>query len=49
MSGRQILPLVVEPRYAVDIDSLEQLEFAERLLARESGALVCPGAARRCA
>jgi oxygen-independent coproporphyrinogen-3 oxidase len=29
MTGRRIVPYVVPPRYAVDIDTLEQLELAE--------------------
>jgi CMP-N-acetylneuraminic acid synthetase len=42
MSGRQIVPFVVEPRYAVDIDTAEQLALAEWLLARDPQALVRP-------
>ena len=42
MSGRLILPFVVDPRYAVDIDSLEQLELAERLLASNAVATEPP-------
>jgi N-acylneuraminate cytidylyltransferase len=49
MSGRRIVPLFVDPRYAVDIDTLEQLELAEWLLARDAVTLVRPEAGRRCA
>jgi len=49
MTGRRIVPYVVDPRYAVDIDTLEQLELAEWLLARDTVTLVRPEAARRCA
>jgi CMP-N-acetylneuraminic acid synthetase len=49
MSGRRVVPLVVEPRYAVDIDTLEQLELAEWLLARDAVTLVRPEPDRRCA
>jgi N-acylneuraminate cytidylyltransferase len=44
MSGRRIMPLVVDPRYAVDIDSLDQLELADRVLAQDQTALVRPDA-----
>ena len=44
MSGRSILPLAVDPRYAVDIDSIEQLELAERLLAADVVAVEHPRA-----
>jgi hypothetical protein len=37
------------PRYAVDIDTLEQLELAEWLLARDTVTLVRPEARRRVA
>jgi N-acylneuraminate cytidylyltransferase len=49
MTGRRILPLVVDPRYALDIDTLEQLELAEWLLARDAVTLVRPEEGRRCA
>jgi N-acylneuraminate cytidylyltransferase len=49
MTGRRIVPLVVHPRYALDIDTLEQLELAEWLLARDTVTLVRPEAVRRCA
>ena len=49
MTGRRIVPYVVDPRYAVDIDTLEQLEFAEWLLARDTVTLVRPEASRRVA
>ena len=49
MTGRRIVPLVVDRRYALDIDTLEQLELAEWLLARDSMTLSRPEAARRCA
>jgi N-acylneuraminate cytidylyltransferase len=49
MTGRRIVPYVVDPRYAVDIDTLEQLELAEWLLGRDTVTLVRPEAARRCA
>jgi len=49
MTGRRIVPFVVDPRYAIDIDTLEQLELAEWLLARDTVTLVRPEAARECA
>lgn len=49
MTGRHIVPFVVDPRYAVDIDTLDQLELAEWLLARDTVTLVRPEATRRCA
>jgi N-acylneuraminate cytidylyltransferase len=49
MTGRRIVPYVVPPRYAVDIDTLEQLELAEWLLARDTVTLVRPEASRRIA
>jgi N-acylneuraminate cytidylyltransferase len=49
MTGRRIVPYVVDPRYAVDIDTLEQLELAEWLLARDTVTLVRPDASRRVA
>ncbi len=49
MTGRRIVPLVVDPRYALDIDTLEQLELAEWLLARGSVAPVRPEPVRSCA
>ncbi len=49
MSGPRIVPLFVDPRYAVDIDTLEQLELAEWLLARDAVTLVRPGTERQCA
>jgi N-acylneuraminate cytidylyltransferase len=49
MTGRRIVPLVVDPRYALDIDTLEQLELAEWLLARDTVELTRPEAGRRCA
>jgi len=49
MTGRRIVPYVVDPRYAVDIDTLEQLELAEWLLARDTVTLVRPDPVRRCA
>jgi N-acylneuraminate cytidylyltransferase len=49
MSGRRIVPFFVDPRYAVDIDTLEQLELAEWLLARDAVTLVRPETDRRCA
>jgi N-acylneuraminate cytidylyltransferase len=49
MTGRRIVPYVVDPRYAVDIDTLEQLELAEWLLARDTVTLTRPEASRRCA
>ena len=42
MSGQQIVPFVVEPRYAVDIDTAEQLALAEWLLSRDEQELVRP-------
>jgi N-acylneuraminate cytidylyltransferase len=49
MTGRKVLAFPVDPRYALDIDSLEQLELAEWLLEREALDVVRPSAARRCA
>jgi N-acylneuraminate cytidylyltransferase len=49
MSGRRIVPFVVDPRYALDIDTVEQLELAEWLLARDKVSLVRPEGPRRCA
>jgi N-acylneuraminate cytidylyltransferase len=49
MSGKRIVPLFVDPRYAVDIDTLEQLELAEWLLAKDAVTLVRPEASLRCA
>jgi N-acylneuraminate cytidylyltransferase len=46
MSGRHIVPFVVEPRYAVDIDTAEQLALAEWLLERYAHELVQPGPRR---
>jgi hypothetical protein len=37
---------VVDHRYAVDIDALDQLELADRVLAEDESALVRPDAAR---
>ena len=42
VTGRRIAPFVVEPRYAIDIDTLEQLELAEWLLSREAMDVVRP-------
>lgn len=50
MTGPNVIAFPVEPRYALDIDALEQLELAEWLLAREALDVVRPGAERaRCA
>jgi N-acylneuraminate cytidylyltransferase len=49
MTGRRIVPYVIDPRYAVDIDTLEQLELAEWLLSRGTVTVVRPRAGRRCA
>jgi YrbI family 3-deoxy-D-manno-octulosonate 8-phosphate phosphatase len=43
MTGRRILPLVTDGRFAVDLDSLEQWEHAERALARLRGEVELPG------
>jgi hypothetical protein len=48
MTGRRIEPFVVEPRYAVDIDTLDQLELAEWLLARDTLEVVRPVNVGRC-
>lgn len=48
MTGRRIAPFVVEPRYAVDIDTLDQLELAEWLLARDTLEVVRPANVGRC-
>lgn len=42
MSGTRILPFVLDPRYAIDIDTLEQWAFAEWLLERNSVAIERP-------
>jgi hypothetical protein len=49
MSGRRIAPFFMDPGYAVEIDTLEQLELAEWLLARDAVTLVRREADRRCA
>jgi N-acylneuraminate cytidylyltransferase len=49
MTGRNVLAFPVDPRYALDIDSLDQLELAEWLLARAALDVVRPSGARRCA
>jgi hypothetical protein len=49
MTGSRIAPFVVEPRYAVDIDSAEQLALAEWLLERDGSGLVRPGGRERSA
>ena len=49
LTGRRIVPFVVDPRYALDIDTLEQLELAEWLLARDTVRLVRPETSLRCA
>jgi CMP-N-acetylneuraminic acid synthetase len=49
MTGRRVVPFVVDPRYAIDIDTLDQLELAEWLLARDTVAVVHPEPTRRCA
>ncbi len=46
MTGTRILPFVIEPRWAVDIDSAEQLGFAEWLLSRHAQELARPSTAR---
>lgn len=47
MSGEVILPLVLDPRYTIDIDNLRDWERAEWLLARGQLEVVWPGRARR--
>ena len=42
MTGRHVVPFVVDPRYAIDIDTLEQLELAEWLLGRDTVTVVRP-------
>ena len=42
MTGRRIVPLVVDPRHAIDIDTPEQWAFAEWVLSSESLDLVRP-------
>ncbi len=49
MTGQRVLAFPVEPRFALDIDALEQLELAEWLLGREVLDVVRPPAAARCA
>lgn len=44
MTGRRVVPLVVEPVYAVDIDTLEHLAYAQWLLESGDLPLVRPGA-----
>jgi N-acylneuraminate cytidylyltransferase len=43
MTGRRIVPFMVDPRFALDIDTLEQLELAEWQLARHALDVVYPG------
>ncbi len=47
MSGEVILPLLLDPRYTIDIDNLRDWERAEWLLARGELEVVLPGRARR--
>jgi len=42
MTGRRIVPYVVDPRYAVDIDTPEHWAFAEWMLGRGELALTRP-------
>jgi CMP-N-acetylneuraminic acid synthetase len=42
MTGQRILPLFVDPRYAVDIDTVDQWAFAEWLIEAEAFDLVRP-------
>ena len=44
LTGDRILPLWVTPRYALDIDTLEQWDYAEWLLRRGAMPVVHPGA-----
>jgi len=46
MTGTRILPFTVEPRWAVDIDTAEQLALAEWLLLRHPQELARPTATR---
>ncbi|HVN56295.1 MAG TPA: HAD hydrolase family protein [Anaerolineaceae bacterium] len=43
MSGTVILPLMIDPRYTVDIDKLADLERAEKNLRQEPLEMVTPG------
>ncbi len=43
LTGRRILPLFVDPLYAVDIDTLDQWRFAEWLLETKTLDVVRPG------
>lgn len=47
MSGRRILPLVVDSRFVVDLDKPSQWPLAESLLRQAGPEAVCPGRARR--
>lgn len=47
MSGANMLALMIEPRYSVDIDSLIDLQKAEWLIFNTGLAMVHPGHARR--
>ena len=49
MTGKRILSFVVDPRYAVDIDTPEQWAFAEWLLQRGDLEIVRPRPAMECA
>jgi N-acylneuraminate cytidylyltransferase len=42
MTGRRIVPFVVDPRYAVDIDTPDHWTFAEWMLGRKDLPLVRP-------
>jgi N-acylneuraminate cytidylyltransferase len=48
MTGRRIVPFFVDPRYAVDIDTLEQWAFAEWLLDQGGMEVERPRLAARC-
>lgn len=47
MSGKVILPVMIDPRYTVDIDSERDWENAERMLAAFDLPYVSPGAPKR--
>jgi YrbI family 3-deoxy-D-manno-octulosonate 8-phosphate phosphatase len=47
MSGKKVYPLVIDPRYTVDLDSLNDWVKAEWLAANSGLEYVCPGSPRR--
>lgn len=47
MTGQVILPLMIDPRYTVDIDILADWDHAERMLNADDLEMVTPGTLRR--